>query len=245
MLKYYFISDCHLGVGTDREEDRKREQRLLAVLDRIEAEAKQGLVGGLFLVGDLFDSWFDYRQVVPRRHIRTLAVFARIRDHAPVEYLMGNHDFGHRTFFKDELQIPVHGGDITRDLGGKRFYIAHGDGKALNDTGYLILRKILRNKAALWLYSWLHPDIGIWLAERVSGGSRSYTDKRDALQKQDGLLLFAEQKVQEGYDYVVMGHRHKPQIVSIGNGYYVNLGDWLQSYTYGVFNGEIFTIEYA
>lgn len=245
MLKYYFISDCHLGFGTDRDEDRRREQRLLAVLDRIEAEAKQGLVGGLFLVGDLFDSWFDYRQVIPRRHIRTLAGFARIGDLVAVDYLMGNHDFGHRTFFTDELHIPVHGGDLIRELNGKKFYIAHGDGKALHDTGYLILRKVLRNKAALWLYSWIHPDIGIWLAEKVSGGSRAYTDQRDSLQKQDGLQLFAEQKIKEGFDYVIMGHRHKPEHTPIANGFYINLGDWLRSYTYGVFDGTTFTIEQA
>ena len=183
MLKYYFISDCHLGFGTDREEDRNREKRLLTVLEHIEAEAREGLVGTLYLVGDLFDSWFDYRQVIPRRHVRTIAAIARIRDHVPVEYLMGNHDFGHRDYFAKELNIPVHRDDIIRELNGKRFYIAHGDGKALNDTGYLILRKVLRNRFSLWVYSWVHPDIGIWLADRISGKSRAYTDQRDALQE--------------------------------------------------------------
>jgi UDP-2,3-diacylglucosamine hydrolase len=246
MLKYYFISDCHLGFGTDREEDRNREKRLLAVLEQIETEARQGIVGALYLVGDLFDSWFDYRQVIPRRHVRTLAALARIRDHISVEYLMGNHDFGHRDYFAAELNIPVHSDDITRDLNGKRFYIAHGDGKALNDTAYLVLRKILRNRFSLWVYSWIHPDIGIWLAERVSGGSRAYTDQREALQKQDGLRIFAEQKIHEGYDYVIMGHRHKPEIAIIdGKGTYVNLGDWLRYYTYGVFDGDSFTLENA
>jgi UDP-2,3-diacylglucosamine hydrolase len=164
----------------------------------------------------------------------------------PVEYLIGNHDFGHRDYFETELNIPVHHSDIERELNGKKFYIAHGDGKALNDTGYLMLRKILRNRLNLWLYSWIHPDIGIWLAEKVSGGSRAYTDQRDALQKQDGLRLFAEKKIAAGIDYVVMGHRHKPEMIDIdGKGTYINLGDWLRHYTYGVFDGEKFSLEQA
>jgi UDP-2,3-diacylglucosamine hydrolase len=245
MPNYYFISDCHLGFGSDREADRQREERLIAVLEKIKAETKTGEARHLFIVGDLFDSWFEYRQVIPMRHVRTLALLAEIRKLIPVEYLMGNHDFGHRRYFHDELGIQIYSGDIERELLGKKFYIAHGDGKALNDTGYLILRKILRNKALLWGYSWLHPDIGIWIAERMSGGSRAYTDQRDALQKQDGLRIFAEKKIAEGFDYVVMGHRHKPREDHIENGWYINLGDWLKSYTYGRFDEEGFHIEHA
>ncbi|MEP7235636.1 MAG: UDP-2,3-diacylglucosamine diphosphatase, partial [Ignavibacteriota bacterium] len=182
----------------------------------------------------------------PRRHVRTLGLLAEIRKMIPIEYLMGNHDFGHRNYFRDELKIPIHSGDIEREILGKKFYIAHGDGKALNDTGYLILRKILRNKFLLWAYSWLHPDIGIWIAERMSGGSRSYTDKRDALQKQDGLRIFAETKItNENFDYVVMGHRHKPEKMQFGGGWYINLGDWLKSYTYGRFDETGFHLENA
>ena len=246
MPKYYFISDCHLGYGRDREEDRARERRLLIVLEKISDEARSGNAAGLFIVGDLFDSWFEYRQVIPKRHVRTIAMLAKIREYIPVEYLMGNHDFGHKDYFEKELNIPVHSGDIEKVLNGKRLYIAHGDGKALNDTGYIILRYILRNKFLLWCYSWLHPDIGIWIAERMSGGSRAYTDNRDALQKQDGLRIYAEKKIAEGFDYVIMGHRHKAEMIDIeGKGTYINLGDWLKSYTYGVFNENGFRIEQA
>ncbi len=245
MPKHYFISDCHLGFGSDREADRRREARLLAVLEKIYDEASRGEVQTLYIVGDLFDSWFEYRQVIPRRHVRTIAAIARIRTRIRVEYLMGNHDFGHRNYFRDELNIPITGGDIEETIEGKRFYIAHGDGKALNDTGYLILRSILRNRFVLWCFSWVHPDIGIWVAERMSSTSRGYTDSREALQKQDGLRIFAEKKIAEGIDYVIMGHRHKPQFIPIGKGTYINLGDWLQSYSYGVFDGVEFKIEYA
>ncbi|HYM20098.1 MAG TPA: UDP-2,3-diacylglucosamine diphosphatase [Candidatus Kapabacteria bacterium] len=244
MPKYYFISDVHLGTG-DPATDRKREDRLVAVLERIRDEASRGEAAALFIVGDLFDSWFEFRRVIPKRHIRTLASLANIRKIIPVEYLMGNHDFGHRNYFERDLNIPIHSGDIERTLNGKKFYIAHGDGKALNDTGYLILRKILRNKFLLWCYSWIHPDIGISVAEKMSGSSRAYTDQRDALQKQDGLRIFAEKKLAEGFDYVVMGHRHRPEVTPFAGGTYINLGDWLGSYSFGVFDGSDFRLETA
>lgn len=198
------------------------------------------------MVGDLFDSWFEFLSVIPRRHVRTIAGLARIAERVSVEYLMGNHDFGHRNFFEHELGIPIHRGDIERDLLGKRFFISHGDGKAANDTGYLILRKILRSRLAQLAYRVIHPDLGIPFAEWISGRSRVYTDGRDALQKQDGMLLFAEDKIRrEGFDYVIMGHRHEAIIQSIERGMYVNLGDWIQSYSYGIFDEEGFRIEKA
>jgi UDP-2,3-diacylglucosamine hydrolase len=244
--RYYFISDVHLGFGRDRAADRVREKRLVGLLRQIRSEAETGAALGLFVVGDLFDSWFEFSSVVPRRHVRTLAALADIADVIPVDYLMGNHDFGHRDFFDSELGIPIHRGDIERVLFGKRFFIAHGDGKAANDTGYLVLRAILRNPLSLAIYRMIPPDLGIPFAERVSSGSRDYTDNREALQKQDGMKAFAEQKIRkEKFDYVVMGHRHKPEKAHVDGetGIYINLGDWLRNYTYGVFDEQGFRIE--
>ncbi len=243
MPTYYFISDVHLGYGPPPE-DRVREGRLVLLLDEILKQARAGKIGGVFIVGDLFDSWFEFSSVIPRRHVRTIAALARIAELAPVEYLMGNHDFGHRNYFEKELSIPVHHGDIERTLLGKRFYISHGDGKAANDTGYLILRSILRNPALQSAYRLVHPDLGIRFAEWISGRSRAYTDQRDALHKTDGLLTFAEKLIEKkGFDFVVMGHRHAPQFIPFEKGTYVNLGDWIHSYTYGVFDENGFRIE--
>jgi UDP-2,3-diacylglucosamine hydrolase len=245
MPKFYFISDVHLGYGAPPE-DRQRELRLLSVLDEILAEAKNGNAGGLFIVGDLFDSWFEFASVIPRRHVRTIAALARIAEIVPVEYLMGNHDFGHKDYFEKQLSIPVHKGDIRRTLLGKRFFISHGDGKAANDTGYLILRSVLRNRVLQSTFRLVHPDLGIRFAEWISGRSRSYTDDRDALHKLDGLREFAERLINEGdTDFVVMGHRHKSEIVAFEKGTYINLGDWINSYTYGVFDEKGFRIENA
>jgi UDP-2,3-diacylglucosamine hydrolase len=245
MPRYYFISDVHLGYGPPAE-DRERENRLVRLLDQILVQARTGEVGGVFIVGDLFDSWFEFSSVIPRRHVRTISGLARIAELVPVEYLMGNHDFGHRNYFEKELSIPVHRGDIERTLLGKKFYIAHGDGKAVNDTGYLILRLILRNPVLQSAYRLVHPDLGIRFAEWISGRSRAYTDQRDALHKADGLLAFAEKLINKGgTDFVVMGHRHSPQMAAFEKGTYINLGDWIHSYTYGVFDEHGFRIETA
>ena len=244
-MRYYFISDVHLGYGP-RDEDRQREARLVRLLEKVRSEAEACEVAGVFIVGDLFDSWFEFQSVIPRRHVRTIALLARIAELVPTEYLMGNHDFGHRNYFESELGIPIHRGDIERTLLGKRFYIAHGDGKAANDTGYLILRAVLRSRIAQMAYRVIHPDLGIPFAEWVSGRSRSYTDGRDALRKQDGLFAFAEKLIATGtYNFVVMGHRHEAAIRPLEKGTYINLGDWIGSYTYGVFDDDGFRIEQA
>ncbi len=245
MARYYFISDVHLGYGPPTE-DREREHRLVRLLDEILAQARNGEASGVFIVGDLFDSWFEFSSVIPRRHVRTIAGLARIAELVPVEYLMGNHDFGHKNYFEKELSIPVHASDIERTLLGKKFYIAHGDGKAANDTGYLILRGILRNPVLQSAYRLVHPDLGIRFAEWISGRSRSYTDQRDALHKVDGLRAFAEKIIGEKeIDFVVMGHRHSPQLITLEKGTYINLGDWIHSYTYGIFDENGFRIEHA
>ncbi len=216
-----FISDVHLGFG-DRERDRHREDRLIRLLRDIRPTCCH-----LFIVGDLFDYWFDYRTAVPRRFVRTLAALQELRQSGlPITYQMGNHDFGHATYFRDELGIEVERGDLDVDIAGTRFYISHGDGKATNDTGYLILRSVLRNRVAQWLYRILHPDIGIGMAAKTSHGSRDYTSDKD-YGPEDGLRAFAQQQLQKGYDIVVMGHRHHATHERIAGGQYVNLGHWL------------------
>ncbi|CAN5534695.1 UDP-2,3-diacylglucosamine diphosphatase [soil metagenome] len=217
----YFLSDVHLGFGKP-EADRERERLLLRLLDRLSRDAAH-----VFIVCDLFDYWFDYKTVVPRRHVRTLAALHNLRDAGvPMTYLMGNHDFGHYTYFEEELGLQVITGDVSVRLGEKLFYISHGDGKAHNDMGYLMLRTVLRNPFAQWVYRVLHPDLGIGLASGTSEGSREYTDRKD-FGTTDGIRDFAAERIAEGFDVVVMGHRHIAAEEQIGRGLYVNLGHWL------------------
>lgn len=233
----YFISDIHLGLGS-AEQQMERETAFIAFLRSIENDCES-----LFIIGDLFDFWFEYSTVIPKQFYRTLAELKHwtIREKS-VTYLMGNHDFGHNSFFKEEFGITVFEDDITCDISGKRFYLAHGDGKAYNDTGYLILKKILRSPISKTLFRWIHPDIGIGIATWASRGSRMHTDAKEYGEQSigDGLREFAEKKIQnEQFDFVIMGHKHKAEVTSFGNGVYVNLGHWLSfPATYAVFDGQ-------
>ncbi len=228
----YFISDVHLGIQ-NRAEDKLRENLLLEFLESI-----TGKCDTLFIVGDLFDYWFEYRTVIPKYFYRTLTALGKLRESgAGIEYLMGNHDFGHRTFFEEEFGVTIHKNDIIRKIGVKKFYISHGDGKSYKDTGYKILKRILRNRAAQFLFRLLHPDVGIGMASGSSRKSRVYTDKK-SYGEGDGMRDFAAARISEGFDYVIMGHRHKLIHEKLGNGSYINLGEWIYNPSYAVFDGN-------
>lgn len=234
---YYFISDLHLGFF-DREKDKKREDQFLALLDEISKDVKE-----IFLIGDIFDYWFEYKTVVPAPFYRTLSKISEIRDkNIPITYIMGNHDFGHKDFFEKEFGITVNRGDEIREINGKKLFISHGDGKGPGDTGYKILKKVLRAKISNWLFRIIHPDIGIGVASGSSKTSRGYTDKKD-YGSNDAMTIFAEEKINEGFDYVIMGHRHKLIDQQFGSGRYINLGAWFKDPHYGVFDGENFQLK--
>lgn len=236
----YFVSDIHLGV-LPRNLDKEREDLFLTFLSVIKNSCSK-----LFIVGDFFDYWFEYKYVIPKEFYRTLAALSDMRPNCEIEYLMGNHDFGHLAggFFETELGITVSRVDIARTLFDKRFYISHGDGKSYKDTGYKIIKAVTRNRPAQFLYNMLHPTIGIGLASRSSRASRNYTSAKD-FGEADGMTDFAERKIREGYDYVIMGHRHRPVYENIGSGYYVNLGDWISRPTFGRFDGKEFELLFA
>ena len=175
---FYFISDLHLGVF-EREKDKKREDLFLKLLERLSKDADT-----IYLVGDIFDYWFEYKTVVPAFFYRTLnAIHELVEKGIKIEYLMGNHDFGHKDFFKNEFDIDIEKDDIVREINGKRFYISHGDGKAKNDIGYSILKSVLRNPVSNKLYRIIHPDIGIGVASGSSKKSRKYTDQKRLWQR--------------------------------------------------------------
>ena len=230
---YYFISDVHLGVKSVLD-TKKQESIFLDFLDEIKKDAKE-----LIIVGDLFDCWIEYKQVVPKGFYRFFTKLDELlREGITITYLSGNHDFWFGTYFKDEFGIDIIHHPISKEIEGKKFYIHHGDGLAYKDTGYKILKKILRNKFSQFLYSLVHPDIGIWLAKKSSSSSREYTGKKNFSPK-DGLQDYAVKKFDEGYDFVVIGHRHYAYTYKEKNGLYMNLGDWVKIFTYGEFkNGE-------
>ncbi|MCS6965238.1 MAG: UDP-2,3-diacylglucosamine diphosphatase [Candidatus Kapabacteria bacterium] len=216
-----FLGDVHLGCGTGTE------QRKRALLFQEFLAALPGYCSHLVILGDLFDYWFDYRTVIPKDFWAIVAALGMLRHHGiAVDYIIGNHDFGHWRFFRDELDIIPCSKDIVRKWHGKRFYISHGDGKMPGDWGYLLLRAILRNGLAQSLYRWLHPDVGIGLARWASRNSRLHAAPLSQRLAQS-LESFAQRKLAEGYDVVVLGHSHLPTLKPLGAGWYLNPGGWL------------------
>ncbi len=234
MAKAYFISDAHLGSGT-KDAERAKETRLIDFLRSIGDDARY-----LFIVGDLFDAWFEYRTVVPKGYHRLFNAIEELKQRGvEIHYLVGNHDFWQRDFFTTELGVIQHRDPTWIQIDGKKIYIHHGDGVTPHDTGYRILKKILRNKFTIWLYTWIHPDIGIPIARGSSKKSRTYTSAKN-YGESDGMLAFAKNKIDEGFDIVVMGHRHEPVCEVIDHGIYINLGDWITHNTFAEFeHGEI------
>ncbi len=233
---YYFFSDVHLGLESD-ERERLKEKKLIDFLDEASKDASE-----IFIVGDLFDCWIEYKQVVPKGFYKLLTKISMLVESGiKINYIAGNHDFWKGNYFRNEFGIEICHEHIERVIEGKKFFIHHGDGFAYNDSGYRILKKILRSKLSQKIYSFIHPDIGIWLAKGTSETSRVHTGDKDYSVK-DGLRDSAFAKIDEGFDYVVMGHRHLPQMVKHNDGYYVNLGDWIKHSSFGMFRNGNFEL---
>jgi len=233
---YFFISDIHLGLQEKIQEEAK-EKKLVEFLKFAESGCDE-----LFIVGDLFDYWFEYKRVYQKGFYRALAALKDLSEKKiKLHYFVGNHDFLHRDFFEKEFGAIMYHDGLSIELNGKKFFIAHGDGMVSNDSGYNILKWILRNKFFQWCYSLLHPDFGIGVASRTSKSSRAYTDKKD-YGEVDGLLEAAKKKIDEGYDYVLFGHLHKRIWQTYKQGNYINLGSWLDKPCYGIFKNQKFEI---
>ena len=230
----YFASDLHLGIPASSDVERAFVQWL----NQIETDCQY-----LFLCGDLFDFWFEYATVIPKGFHRTLTALQAFTDRGiPVHYVAGNHDFWMGDFFQKELGVHMYLDPCELTLGGKRVFLHHGDGLAPRDTGYRMIKPVLRNRLAIRLYRLLHPDIGVPLARGSSRTSRAYTSNKD-YGEEEGMLKFATKKFTEGCDIVVMGHRHRPHIEQIDKGTYVNLGDWISFHTYAVLDGGVVKLE--
>jgi UDP-2,3-diacylglucosamine hydrolase len=231
MKSIFFVSDIHFGLH-NKIQEKEKERRFLSFLDHVERKGEQ-----LFIVGDLFDYWFEYKYVIPRGYHHVISKLGMLVERGvKVSYIAGNHDFWLGDFFPVDLGIPVYKNPIAVALHGKKFYLHHGDGLALRDTGYRILKKILRSRLNIFLFSLVHPSITAPIAKGSSRSSREYTSQKD-YGESDGMIACAEKKIAEGFDVVIMGHRHHPASQSIGNGTYINLGDWITYHTYAEFNG--------
>ncbi len=226
---YLFISDIHLGLQS-KEIENKKERLLVEFLKFAKDNCDE-----LFIVGDLFDYWFEYKHVYQKGYFRTLTALQDLTEKGiVVHYFIGNHDFFHKDFFEKEIGVILYHDGKQFILNGKKFFIGHGDGLVKNDLGYNILKKILRNRFIQFLYGLIHPDLGVGLAKHTSKSSRDYTSKKD-YGEEDGLMDAARLKIDEGNEFVIFGHLHKKCFEKYNNGTYINLGSWITNPCYGVF----------
>jgi UDP-2,3-diacylglucosamine hydrolase len=235
--KIYFLSDFHLG-SPDYEQSLVREKKVVAFLDSIKDSAAM-----IFIVGDIFDFWYEYKQVVPKGYVRLLGKLAELTDRGiSIHFFVGNHDMWMRGYFEKELNIPVYHHPKVFEWNGKRFYIGHGDGLGPGDHGYKFLKKIFRNPLCQWLFGLLHPTWGIGLANYFSRKSREKTGTSDQHflgEENEWLIIYCKEILaKEHFDYLVFGHRHYPIDFKLNeNSRYINLGDWISNFTYASFDG--------
>ena len=241
--KIYFASDQHFGAPT-REESLVREQKFVRWLDQVKQDAEV-----IFLLGDLFDFWFEYRKVVPRGFVRVLGKITEIRDSGiPIHFFVGNHDLWMDDYFETELNIPVYHSPKEFTFNNKTFLIGHGDGLGPGDKGYKRMKKVFTNSFSKWLYRWLHPDIGVRLAQYLSVKNKLISGDEDVKflgDDQEWLVQYAKRKLEsKHYDYFLFGHRHLPMQIDLNkNSKYVNTGDWISHFTYAVFDGDELSLQ--
>ncbi|MFN3342825.1 MAG: UDP-2,3-diacylglucosamine diphosphatase [Flavobacteriales bacterium] len=237
----YFASDFHLGVP-NYTESRKREDRIVKWLNEIEKDAQE-----IYLVGDVFDFWFEYKRAIPKGFVRLQGKIAELCDKGiPVKVFIGNHDMWMFDYLPTELGIELFREPVTVNYSGKKFMIGHGDGLGPGDHGYKMIKKIFRNRVCQWMFARLHPNFGIGIANYFSKSSRKKTKHEDQYlgDEKEYLVNYCKGILQrEDYDYFVFGHRHLPIDMKIGNARYINLGDWIKFYTYAEFDGITMTFK--
>ncbi len=236
--KIYFASDQHLGAPNIKD-SLVREKKFVRWLHKIKEDAE-----AIFLLGDLFDFWFEYKTVVPKRFVRVLGKLAEISDSGiPIHFFVGNHDLWMKDYFQTELNIPVYHKPKEFIFYNKTFLIGHGDGLGPGDKGYKRMKKVFTNPFSKWLYRWLHPDIGVKLAQYLSVKNKLISGEEDVRflgDEKEWLVQYAKKKLEEKhYDYFLFGHRHLPMEINLTeNSKYINTGDWITHFTYAVFDSK-------
>ena len=222
----FFASDFHLGVP-NYEKSREREDRIINWLNSVEDRMTE-----LFLVGDVFDFWFEYKHVAPRGHVRLLGKLAELSDKGiPIHFFKGNHDMWTFGYLEQEIGLKVYDGDIQIERQGKKIYIGHGDGNGPGDRAYKFMKAFFRSSFCQWLFARLHPNLGMGIANYWSKKSRLANMEKDETYygEKEALWQFVQEEQQKSaQDYYIFGHRHLPLDLKLEDGArYVNLGDWV------------------
>lgn len=239
--KIYFASDVHLGMPS-YEKGLWREKLFVKWLDKIKSDAEE-----IYLLGDIFDFWYEYKRVVPRGFTRLLGKLSEICDSGiPVHFFTGNHDIWVFDYLQKETGVILYRKPLIKTINGKKFFLAHGDGLGPYDKKFKLMKSVFTNKIAQWMFSRLHPNFSIAIGNYWSVSNRTkYTNPKFLGEDKEWLILFAKSVLEkEHFDFFIFGHRHLPiEIMLNQNSKYINLGDWLQSFTYGVFDGNNVSLE--
>ncbi len=243
--KVYFASDFHLGVP-DFKTSLVREKKIVRWLDTIKNNASE-----IYLVGDIFDFWFEYKHAIPKGFIRLQGKIAELTDAGiPIHFFIGNHDMWMFGYFEKELGVKIHREPITLTLQGKMIHIGHGDGLGPGDKGYKFIKKVFSNRFFQWCFARLHPNFGIAVASYSSRRSRAKTGHIDEVflgEENEWLVLYSREYLKkESIDYFIFGHRHLPLDIKLtDSSRYVNLGEWLKYNTYAVLSeGELSLLKF-
>ena len=236
--KIYFVSDAHLGLPT-YEKSLEREKLLVKWLDEIKSDAQE-----IYLLGDIFDFWYEYKKVVPRGFTRFLGKISELTDSGiTVYFFTGNHDIWITDYLPKETGVILHREPVTKIINGKKFFLAHGDGLGQGDKSYKKLKKIFTNPILQWLFSRIHPNAALKIGQKWSNSRRDIESLVVGNFKgadKENLVIYAKEKLKhEHFDYMIFGHRHIPLDVQLNdNCQFINLGDWITHFTYAVFDGN-------
>lgn len=241
--KIYFASDFHLGIP-NFEDSLTRERMIVSWLDEVSQDAH-----AIYLVGDLFDFWFEYKRAVPRGFTRLIGKIAQLCDQGiPIHIFTGNHDMWIFDYLPKETGAKLYREPVQHEYNGTRFFIGHGDGLGPGDRGYKFIKKVFASGLCQWLFARFHPNFGIWLADFWSGKSRSAHmegDREFLGEENEWLAIYSKEVLEkEHFDYFVFGHRHMVLDIEVGpKSRYINLGDWITNFSFGVFDGIEFKLE--
>jgi UDP-2,3-diacylglucosamine hydrolase len=240
--KIFFASDFHLGAPNVKD-SLAREKKIVRWLNKIQQDAH-----AIYILGDIFDFWFEYKTAVPKGFVRLQGKLAELTDaDIPITFFTGNHDMWMFDYFPKEFNIPVYRDPQILNVGDKKLFIGHGDGLGPGDGFYKFQKKVFQNKVAQWLFARLHPNAGISIATYFSRKSRIKNNKKEqALQpEKEWLYTFCEETEKiSHHDFYVFGHRHLPLDLPVSaSSRYINLGEWVNYYTYGEFDGKTFMLK--
>lgn len=241
--KIYFASDFHLG-APNAELSKERELKIVSWFDEISKDASD-----IFLVGDVFDFWFEYKHAIPKGFARLQGKIANLTDAGiKVHFFIGNHDMWAFNYFEKELGVKMYRDNTEFEFYGKKFLVGHGDGYGPGDYGYKFIKKVFANPICQWLFGWIHPNLGIGIANFWSGRSRMANrgeEEKFLGEENEWLAIYAKEVLEKKhYDYFIFGHRHLPIDMQVSeNSQYINLGEWIKHYTYAEFDGNMLELK--